>query len=1006
MAGDDAGKDRRRTSGEMTMKTMTTRTTRGWLCASCGAVALTLAMAGAVQAQVTTGALNGRVTEDGAGRAGSTVVATQVGTGFTIRSTSGPDGAYVLPGLRPGRYQIVATAPDGRSSGQTLDVQVGQTSTLDLGVASAVSELVVTAAPRHVVETKTSEVGANISQQQLQDIPQDSRNFLNFADLAPGVRLSDNPLRQTFAGGSNGSPNGSNLGASQVNVFIDGVSLKSNVQQGGIVGQDASRGNPFGQDTIQEFRVETQNFKAEYEQAGTALITAITRSGSNDFHGDVYGTYQNQALSATDFADRTAHIPKEKVHQADYGATVSGPIIKDKLFFILSYEANDQQKFGTVIPGGGAALIAALPFNPATYEGSFASPFHEDQFFGKLTWQVSDSNILDLSVHYETDHEIVGFGGQSAPQSTSFQQAQNNRNHELTIAAKDTWRGDHWLNEATVDLLSSTDNPSIANPSLPGLVYGAYQGPVLTIGGYSTANLTTERDITLRDNFTLYGVDWFGSHVFKAGVKLAFDKFTVAGGQNSNPQFLFNDLPGPPLFQTFAEPFQAQYGVGNPSMAANDTQFGIFAQDDWTVNRHLTINIGMRWDVDSNANDNSFVTPATGVTALNFLQGVLAPQPGNFFNAANYISTGSNRKPYMKEFQPRVGISYDVFGDQKTVLFAGAGRYYDRNLFRNAAEENLYTQYSSRTFFFSPNGGLVNGNQTIAWNPSYLSAAGLNGLIASQIAPNGQLRVMDNNTPPPYTDQFDIGIRQKFGQWNTSLTFARERSYNGIGYYHANVNVARDPNGFLVGIGVPGYGDIEASNSSGRTRFDAIYLTIDKPYTEASHWGLDIAYTYAHSKQNGNTGLFNYDFPNIAASPFYANDADLHDQLVVTGTAGLPWGFRTSGKFLLTTGDPYQVLDARCSFGMVSPTCLLHIGDFRHNPGFAQLDMSLMKDFRTFNGQKLELRLDLFNVFNKTNMGCADSFEGSPGSPNTDYGHTSCQIGPPRTLQIGARYAF
>jgi hypothetical protein len=127
---------------------------------------------------------------------------------------------------------------------------------------------------------------------------------------------------------------------------------------------------------------------------------------------------------------------------------------------------------------------------------------------------------------------------------------------------------------------------------------------------------------------------------------------------------------------------------------------------------------------------------------------------------------------------------------------------------------------------------------------------------------------------------------------------------------------------------------------------------------------------------------------------------------VVTGTAGLPWGFRTSGKFLLTTGDPYQVTDATCSFGEVSPTCLLHIGDFRHNPGFAQLDMSLMKDFRTFNGQKLEVRLDLFNVFNKTNMGCADSFEGSPGSPNTDYGHTSCQIGPPRTLQIGARYAF
>ncbi len=982
-----------------------TRRGRRWLHASCGALALGLALAGAAQAQLSTATLNGRITEDSAGKPGSTVVATQLGTGFVVRSIAGPDGAYVLTGLRPGSYRVVATAPDGRSTGEVLVIQVGQSATLDLAVATAVGELVVTATAHPAQETKTAAVATNISAEQIQDVPQNSRNFLNFADLAPGVRLSDNPLRQTFNGGANGSPNGSDLGAGQVNVFIDGVSLKSNIQQGGIVGQDASRGNPFGQDTIQEFRVDTQNYKAEYELAGSAIITAITRSGTNEFHGDVFGLFENQDLAATNFADRTAGIPKEKFRDMDYGATVSGPIIKDRLFFILSYEANDQQKYGTVLPGGSPALLADLPFNPAAYEGSFASPFHEDQFFGKVTWQVTGDNVLDISAHYETDHEIVGFGGQSAPQSTSFQQAQNNKNHELTLTANDTWHGSRWLNEFTADLLDSTVNPSIENPNLPGLVYGAYQGPVLTIGGYSTAQKETERDITLRDNFTYFGVNFWGSHVFKAGVKVAFDRFTAEGGPDTNPQFLFNDLPGPPLFQTFAVPFQATYGVGDPHIAANDIQLGLFIQDDWTVNRHLTINYGIRWDYESNANNNSFVTPASGVTALNFLQSVLAPQPGNFFNAADYISTGSNRTPYLKEFQPRFGVSYDVFGDQKTVLFAGAGRYYDRNLFRNAVEESLYTQFVSRIFNFSPNGGVVNGTPTIAWNPSYLSAAGLNGLIASQIAPNGQLRVLANNAPPPYTDQFDVGIRQKIGEWNASITFARQRGYNGIGYFHANTDVART-NGFLTTIAVPGYGDIEASNSDGRTRYDAMYITLDKPYTHASHWGLDIAYTYAHSKQNGNEGLFNYDFPNIAASGFAANDADLHDQLVVTGTADLVWGFRTSGKLLVTSGDPYQVTDARCSFGELSPTCALAIGDFNHNPTFAQLDLSLMKDFTTFRGQKLELRVDLFNVFNRTNMGCADSFEGSPGSPNTDYGHTSCQIGVPRTVQLGARYAF
>ncbi len=194
------------------MKTIFTRGGRRWLCASCGALTLSLALAGAAQAQVSSATLNGRVTEDSAGKPGSTVVATQVGTGFVVRSTAGPDGAYVLTGLRPGSYRIVATAPDGRSAGEVLEVQVGQSATLDLAVTTAVGELVVTASAQPAQETKTAVVATNITTQQLQDIPQNTRNFLNFADPAPGAVISDNPLRQTFNGGSNGSPNGSDLG--------------------------------------------------------------------------------------------------------------------------------------------------------------------------------------------------------------------------------------------------------------------------------------------------------------------------------------------------------------------------------------------------------------------------------------------------------------------------------------------------------------------------------------------------------------------------------------------------------------------------------------------------------------------------------------------------------------------------------------------------------------------------------------------------------------------------
>lgn len=980
------------------MKTINTRTGRKWLSASCGTVALTLALAGAAHAQLSTATVGGRVTEDAAGKAGASVVATQVDTGFVTRAQAGPGGAYVLTGLRPGRYRIIATASDGRAAGETLDIQVGQSATLDLAVATVVSELVVTAAPRHASETKTSEVATNITPQQIEDLPVQDRNFLDFAELAPGIRISTQPLRKTFAGGANGSPNGDSLAASQVNVFIDGVSLKSNVQQGGLVGQDSSRGNPFSELAVQEFRVSTGLFKAEYEDAGTVIITAVTKSGSNDLHGEVFGNYYNQDLQSNDFFSKLHNQSKPNISYAQYGAAVGGPIIKDKLFFFGSYEANDQNRDATVLAGGDAALQAQLPFDVTKFEGRFSSPFHEDLFFGKLTWRVSDDNTLEVSASYRKEHEITGFGGQGAGSNVSFEQAQNNNNKVLVVEAKDTWHGSHWLNEATADILKSTFNPSIVNPNLPGENFFG----VIEIGGFSSEQNVTERDITLRDNLSFFNLDWHGSHVVKVGAKVSFDQFHVENGQNTNPQFNFNINPA--LNEDFSQPFEALLGTGVPNVVANDVQLGLFAQDDWQLSRRLTLNIGLRWDYESNANNDSYVTPPNAVAALQALQAVLAPQPGNFFNANDYISTGSNRHPYLGEFQPRVGLSYDVFDDQKTVLFAGYGRYYDRTLFRNAAEESLFRQFTLRSFEFSQDGLPRNGQPTILFQPQYLTLAGLNGLIASGLAPNGELRVLNNNQKPPYTDQFSVGIRQRIGEWRTSATFTEQLGYDDIGYFPANRSVARNSAGFLDFIPVPGFGNVVASSNARQTHYTALYLTAEKPYTEASHWGVTLAYTYAHSTQKGYT--FNFDFPNIATDPFYPNDADLRHQFVASGTVGLPYGFRASTIVTVTSGAPFQVVDATCTFGFLSPTCQLKIGDFNHASTFEQVDLALAKEFTTFRGQKLELDVNLFNLFNHANFGCNDGFKGSPDSPNTNFGNPGCTVSPPRTLQIGGKYKF
>jgi hypothetical protein len=153
--------------------------------------------------------------------------------------------------------------------------------------------VVALAAP--VAETQTSENATNVTQEQIQSLPSSSRNFLDLAQLAPGVRVSPdriNGQNKTFASGA--------LPSDNINVFIDGQSFKNDITVGGVAAQDASRGNPFPRNALKEFRVVTNNYKAEYQKASSAIITAVTKSGGNEWQGSVFTGYQNKGLVALD----------------------------------------------------------------------------------------------------------------------------------------------------------------------------------------------------------------------------------------------------------------------------------------------------------------------------------------------------------------------------------------------------------------------------------------------------------------------------------------------------------------------------------------------------------------------------------------------------------------------------------------------------------------------------------------------------------------------------------
>ena len=959
-------------------------------------LATTLLAAVPAHAQLTTSTIRGQVTTSAAPAPGAVVTATHVETNAVTSATAGPDGSYSLTGLKPGTYDISV----GEARIERVIIGVGETATLDVDTAAALAPpsteavaggesgtIVVTG--RRLVETRTSEVATNISSDQIENLPQNNRNFLNFAQLAPGIRVLQTEERQTFGGGGVGlDRNGESTGGPQVNVFIDGVSLKSNLQQGGIVGQDASRGNPFSQLAVKEFRVLTSNFKAEYEDAGTSIVTAITKSGTNQFHGELFGTYQNKGLIGRNFFQRERDEDKPQLKRYQYGGALGGPIIADNLFFFASYEANTQDRTLTVTPGAVPTGVI-LPFDPQSFAGTFVSPFREHLGFGKLTWQMSDNQLIEATASIRKEKDFRSFGGQAA-------QSRGSRvvNDVYTAKLRHQFEGNGFVNELTADYLKS----DLAFGADFSEGFGLRYNNILELGARGDFQEAKQEGLTFRDNLSFTDIQWNGDHLIKVGAKLSFQKFSVGGsGPDNNPQFTFTRDPSRNLDYDIAE--LVTFGSGDPEFSASTRQFGLFVQDDWKVNDHLTLNLGLRWDVDSNARNKDFETSERATEALLALGA--NPLLPDFIDVTDYISTGDNRKIDYNNIAPRIGASYDINGDQKTVLFAAYGRYYDRALYRNTAEESLLAQYQRSEVFFSRDGLPRNGRPTVIFDPIFLTPAGfadLQNSLAVSNFPEGQLRVIPNNFQTPYTDQFSIGIRRRFGAVRASATFNITNGYDQVAYVPLNRTNTFNAGGFYDSIPlINGYGDVVAATNDRKSRYKALFLQADKPYSEASGWGAGIAYTLASSKGRGFE--FNFDFPYVFDRPFVPNYGDEKHRVVVNGIVDLPMDFRLSALAIYGTGVPIFLIDAREGFG---PRDIKFPGNVLDQKNFFQVDMRLQKIFRVF-GNEFTIFGEVFNLLDEDNIARRDTFVCCGNEIDEAPTET---IGPPRSFQFGTSVRF
>jgi outer membrane receptor protein involved in Fe transport len=964
-----------------------------------GGVTALVARAG--PAQTSTGSIRGYVTDSsGTPLVGARVVAVSVQTAAQREASTTSRGFYTLLGLVPGEYDVTARHIGMAPQKLRVRVLIAEVYPLDFRLAaSAIQVEAVTVAAAVGVETRTSEVATNVTQQQIAALPSASRNFLDLAVLAPGTSIQNdriNGIARSFAAGAQA--------ADQTNLFIDGASYKNDLIHGGSVGEDRSRGNPFPRNAVQEYRVLTQNYKAEYEKASSAIITATTKSGGNEWTGNAFFGYQNQDLVALDsFQIKDKSLNPTTFKKPDYnrylvGVSGGGPIVPDKLRVFASYEGNYQNRSNQVniVPPTGYPALDSINF--ASRNGFFGSPFRSTLLFGKLTYAVTPNSSLELSYNNRHESDIRDFG---APTDVKrpFETGVQFHNDVNTGTLKYTHSQGTWLEEATASYQRSRDNPNpvpgtqTVNRFFGGSFCCAQLGPDITIQDF------TQKRLALRNDLTYSGLQWSGQHVIKGGVTLNFLTYRVLKQNGIIPRFVYEQSKqgsSPTLPDSFKIPDRVEFRAGNPNFLTDNTQVGAYLQDEWNATPRLTLNLGIRWDYETHMLNYDYITPQPIVDSVtkyaNRLFIPLDPQ--------RYFTDGTQRPRFTGAFQPRLGLSYALPGN--TIVFGGFGIFYDRTLFDQAVEEKFAQQQPLYIIRFRFPGDTTSGR--IDWNNAYLTGrSAIDSLrLRNPQAGFPEVKLLPNDLRPPQSRQFSAGIRQLIGTFAAEAAYTGVRSSNVFTFYFANMNFTCPQRSFgvpgcFVVNSIPGFATILLGTNAGKTQYDALQVKVDRPYrkTGSVGWSAGLAYTFAKRQTEGYNDDFS--FPNPADYPKQVRNDERH-HVVANWIVDLPFAYGVQFGGLATVGSGVKQ-DVGDRFG--GTTNPLKPGGF-DTPMFKNLDLRLRKDFPANRGSTVAVTLDLFNVFNWQNLGCYNT--GNPTDPN--FGQAGCVISDPRRLQLGTEYNF
>lgn len=990
-------------------------------------ISVVLASTGLVFAQASTGTINGRVLDQGdAVLPGVTVTATNQKTGVVRTTVTNGEGAYFLPGLEPGTYNIATELQGFASSTRTgVPLVVNATITVDLRMSLAgVAESVTVTGEAPLIEVTQSKVASTIETTELQSLPLSARNVSGMLALLPGaVQIEPNHRSKTNVGTvSYGGSSGTNVIPS-----VDGADNRDNQFGGPLLA--------YSTEAIEQFQLATSQFNASDGRTGGAALTMVTKSGTNALRGSAFAFGRSDKLTAKDFFTRAAKRDKTPFSRQSFGGSAGGPLIRNRAFFFGAIERlREDSELGVpdnlfrekqlLVDAQAAGLIPQGFVNPNN-PTSVAQPSRVLLTTGKVNLQLTNNHAVMARFAGHEDYK----GAATFATTNDNREPENTDITMWSVVGQHNWVvGNNTLNQITAQansLKRLSDTVSVITgehfmrdyPNVPLFPLRLAFPGVTTGAGGQAGSITDTQLMQIKDEVSMQT----GTHAVKFGVN--YNYLNNIGLLNGNALYgilTFFDDPSVILTNRTRYPqgFQTpgivrRWERANPDLAdslMDAYQIATWFQDDWRVTPRLTLNLGVRYDVDVNFYHQSHSQNNATRLVLEAIGSPFAEAP---------------KTPY-GSVSPRFGAAYDLSGDGRRVLRGGGGIYFDQFNINGGNVSDIFSQDKRPLNVLKT---LVNTNIGVGELPTF--RFGIDPL------PEGPGR---SNTLPlgtrgewiahdlvnPRTYQGHIGYAQQLAD-NTSVSvdYTHIEGRNELRTMNINpiVNGRRVlANDFQRVFGNPNYlSDVRILSANSESQYDGLTFKMQRRLTRVTlqaHYTLARAYAYG-----GSTGARGAAPQPMDAFEPFADDEwgptlyDERHRVVVMGVFELPSGIQFAPVFQAATARPYNLLAGSDLNG--DGTVTGAGGDRWVDPATGQQvhinagrgDNTVVMDLRAtkFVGLGGERRIgffaEVFNLFNATNFG--ERYEGNGRStafrqPNNYV----AGIGYPRQAQLGVRFLF